>query len=376
MFINNIENTLMEMKLDKNVQYAIAFSGGVDSVVLNHVLTTLGYSVIPLMFNHKLRTESDYEEEYFKNNIPNIIVGHWDSPTKSELDARNARYNFFDKTMDKLGIETLFVGHHGNDRAEEFLKRVVTGTTISGIFGMKKLSFDNLLDDKLIIRPMLGVLKKDIYSYAETNNLIWFEDKTNAGKDFTRNRFRNEYIPMLEKENVNTVEHVVNISDELEDVYDFLNEYVNEKYSKNIKKTIFNQNYLPISLFKNEKNIIKKELLKKFINESTEDNKAISKKLFNDYLEFICNSEVNKLFGIKSGFNFLIDSIDGELVVIIIDSNVDCSDYFPNSEKGKGKDKFGSVKLKEFYRLNKIPYYIRQQQLVYKENEIIFDVVK
>ena len=369
--IENIVNENMKKLNTKSI--ALAFSGGVDSVVLYHILIKLGYSVTPIHFNHNMRKESIQEEEYIRNNIKNVEIGKCSHEIKSEKEARELRYSYFNKVMDKYNLNYLATGHHANDKVETFLMRLVKGTTLSGLTGMSFVSKNNLLTNKNIIRPLLNVKKRDIYKYAKDNNLVWFEDKTNSELTYERNRYRNKYIPQLEEENKLVVEHILTISDEISDALSFLKESVESSYNNQIKTNLFNQYYLPTTLFNNNK-MFSKELLIKLL--SNIEYISISNKMFTEYILFIQENVPNSRMDLNKEYHLFIDVIDGENVVILADNNVNTTKFFPKYEKGSMKNKYNNNRLKNIFSENKTPYYLRRECLILKENENIIDLIK
>lgn len=369
-----IENIVNENMKKLNIRsLAVAYSGGVDSVVLCHILIKLGYNVIPIHFNHNMRKESVSEEEYIRNNIKNVEIGKCSHEIKSEKQAREIRYDYFNTVMDSYNLDYLATGHHANDKVENFLMRLVKGTTLSGVNGLSFISENNLLKNKTIIRPLINVKKKDIYKYAEENNLTWFEDSTNKELSYERNRYRNKYIPQLEDENKLAVEHILSLSEEIEDVYQYLKDSVNLKYSENIKFTLFNQPYLPIKLFTENKMFSKEMLIKLLKNKKYIQ---ISKDMFDKYLLFIVESSVNSKVSISKDIHLFKDIIDGEEVVILIDDSLNIKEQFPKYEKGKMKEKYNNNRIKNVFSENKTPYYLRKECLVLRENDLIVDLIK
>lgn len=369
-----IESIVNEnMKKLNTTSIAVAYSGGVDSVVLHHILTKLGYSVYPIHFNHNMRKESILEEEHIKKTVENVKIGKCSREIKSEKEARELRYDYFNKIMDSHKLDYLATGHHANDKVENFLMRLVKGTTLSGLSGLSFISENNLLKNKTIIRPLINVKKKDIYKYAEDNDLIWFEDSTNKELNYERNRYRNKYIPQLENENRLAVEHILNISEDIEEIYKYLLENIDKEYNKNIKYTLFSQPYLPVKSFGTNK-LFSKELLIKLLK--NKKYVQISKEMFDKYFLFINEGTPNSKIAISRDIYLFKDIIDNEEVIILIDDSVSTEKQFPNYEKGKMKDKYNNNRLKNIFSENKTPYYIRKECLVLKKDDVIIDVIK
>jgi len=184
----------------------VGVSGGTDSVVLLHVLISLGYDCIIAHCNFHLRMEeSDRDAEFVRNlaiEYKNII--HYvdfdtiryaeDNKISIEMAARELRYNWFEELRVKFNAQAVAVAHHADDDIETLLLNLVRGT---GIRGMKGISNRN----KNVVRPLLFLTREQIESYLILHNLDHVEDSTNDSIDYKRNKIRNEVLPILEEIN-------------------------------------------------------------------------------------------------------------------------------------------------------------------------------
>ncbi|MCT4602174.1 MAG: tRNA lysidine(34) synthetase TilS [Marinifilum sp.] len=184
----------------------VAVSGGIDSVVLLHLLQKMEVECAVAHCNFHLRAkESDGDFEFVKslakkNNIPFYSK---DFDTKAyadthkisiEMAARELRYEWFNQILELENYQYIAVGHHADDVAETVLINLVRGTGIHGLTGIKS---------KLgrVIRPLLPFTRKELEEYAESEELNYREDSTNKETDFVRNKIRHQIIPILEKIN-------------------------------------------------------------------------------------------------------------------------------------------------------------------------------
>ena len=187
----------------KNTKIAVAVSGGVDSVCLLHWLVNAGLDVVALHVNHKLRdcaeTETQYVQEMCKKiNVP-CHVFYWDEekPTSGlEAAARDARYKFMTDFCHKNNIDTLAIAHQADDQIETFLMNLGRG---SGIYGLAAIQPISYRDDIKIIRPLLGVFRKELIQYCNTNNIKYFSDEMNEDERYTRVKIRKNRHLMSEK---------------------------------------------------------------------------------------------------------------------------------------------------------------------------------
>lgn len=118
-----------------------------------------------------------------------------------ETAAREARFEFFAQAARRRHCRTLFLAHHADDQVETFLFNLLRGSGPAGLAGMaaESLRVHGRMELR-VVRPLLGVWRKDIDAYLETRGLKWREDRTNADPAFaTRNRLRAEVLPLLEQ---------------------------------------------------------------------------------------------------------------------------------------------------------------------------------
>lgn len=202
--IDSVLNRLAEFGVSKNQKILVAVSGGVDSMVLIHILSSLGVKYGVAHFNYQLRgADSDADEALVqswckKNKIPfyfrRIDTKTLSKKSKSSLQmfAREQRYQFFEELMKEFGYTKTALAHHLNDRVESLLINVLRGTGIRGLQGMPS-------QPGKYIRPLIDCTKEQLYDYAKSNNVKFREDKSNASIDYLRNWIRLRVLPMLEQ---------------------------------------------------------------------------------------------------------------------------------------------------------------------------------
>ncbi|WP_285035788.1 tRNA lysidine(34) synthetase TilS [Lactococcus petauri] len=193
----------------------VALSGGKDSMTLFNWLYTyrkeLEVELFTAHVNYGLRDVADWEEEQLKQKMTELQieleVAHYDSDEKfSEEAGRNMRYEFFRQVMADKNCTALVTAHHKGDQVETVLMREITGRRLRHLTGIPERQAFGTGE---LIRPLLT------FSKADFDAEEYFEDVTNAGTDYLRNRVRNQYIPALTQENPQFSEAILSMSQEI-----------------------------------------------------------------------------------------------------------------------------------------------------------------
>ena len=220
----------------------VAVSGGADSVALLRALVELrgglGCVLSAVHFNHKIRVESDAEEKFVEGLAQEMGLEFFGSSEDTrnfaaehhvslETAARELRYGYFSTlTLDKIAT-----AHTLDDQAETVLMKMLRGAGTRGLSGIwpclrmreaaggrkekQQSAFKDQHSEKQnryqrrtaeggcatqIIRPMLGVRRKEIEAYLRMLGQEWREDASNRDLKHTRNKVRHELLPLLESE--------------------------------------------------------------------------------------------------------------------------------------------------------------------------------
>lgn len=191
----------------------IACSGGPDSTALVHLLAGLRQSwklrIGIVHFHHGLRGRSADADMRFTEKLARSLqvpfVGGRGDVRKLALRehlsleeaARKARYEFLEAVAGRRRIPCLALAHTLDDQAETVLMRMIQGTGLQGLRGIRtvrKLGTANL------VRPLLGFSKDEILEYLRSRGLEFRRDETNEEESFLRNRIRRRILPLLERE--------------------------------------------------------------------------------------------------------------------------------------------------------------------------------
>ena len=209
-----------QARVEPGDRVLVALSGGADSVVLLHLLLqaakVLGIEVRAAHLDHGMRTESAgdvcFVQDFCHQHKVPLTVDRRDIPELAlirkqglEEAARDERRAFLQETARQFSCHHIALGHHRDDQAETFLHRLLRGSGVSGLAGMR-------LRSESFIRPLLPFSRTQILQYLAEHRLPHVEDLSNADTIFTRNRLRHDLLPHLRKFNPRIDEHLARLS--------------------------------------------------------------------------------------------------------------------------------------------------------------------
>jgi tRNA(Ile)-lysidine synthase len=187
----------------------LAVSGGADSVALLRVVAALKTGGIGRIcvahFNHKLRPDADDDERFVadlckrlgilcETGAADVAKLAADASEGIESAARRARHRFLQDAAGRLGARFVVTAHTADDQAETILHRIVRGTGISGLAGIKR---SRRFGPATLLRPMLAVRRCEVENYLRDMGQPYRDDPSNTDHRFTRNRIRHELLPLL-----------------------------------------------------------------------------------------------------------------------------------------------------------------------------------
>ena len=199
--------------LREGAAVVVGGSGGVDSMVCLSVLRRLGYAVHALHANYGLREGADADEALVRRwcheQTPPIPVEgvRLDAEARAaergeslQAAAREQRYAALGAHAQSLGVDAVAVGHHQDDQAETLLLNLLRGTGPEGLAGMPPSRPLRDAPDVSLIRPLLGVSRREIEAYAEREGIPWREDPSNQDPAYDRARLRSDVFPLLQEQ--------------------------------------------------------------------------------------------------------------------------------------------------------------------------------
>lgn len=183
----------------------LTISGGVDSVVMAHLFHRAGFGAAVAHCNFGLRGEESIEDELFVERLAGeygytFSVSHFETKKyakekgiSTQMAARELRYSWFEE-LRKDRFDWIATAHHANDSLETVLLNFARGTGVAGLYGISPIN-------GFVLRPLLFATKKEILDYAQSNQLLWREDRSNESLDYKRNVIRKKVIPVLSELN-------------------------------------------------------------------------------------------------------------------------------------------------------------------------------
>jgi tRNA(Ile)-lysidine synthase len=184
----------------------LAVSGGLDSMVLVHLMQQLNYEIVVLHCNFQLRGlesfgDQQFVQEYSNMNAIPFVFTQFDTEAfatdfkvSTQVAARELRYSWFYEQIEIQNADYILTAHHADDNLETFIINLSRGTGLDGLIGIPA-------QNEKVIRPLLSFSRQEIVEYAVANKLEWREDSSNASDKYLRNKIRHHLIPILKELN-------------------------------------------------------------------------------------------------------------------------------------------------------------------------------
>lgn len=205
--LTELKKYINEHKLfDINDKLLLALSGGLDSVVLAHLLVSGGYDVAFAHVNFQLRSDESEEDEAFCKDLASKLgkpfyTIRFDTKKIAEQDkkgtqetARTLRYTWFESLKKENGFQYIVTAHHLNDAVETSIFHLAKGAGLQGLSGIP-------LKKGNVVRPFLFATREKISAYAEKKKITWREDSSNSTDKYSRNLIRHQVVPVLKQIN-------------------------------------------------------------------------------------------------------------------------------------------------------------------------------
>lgn len=297
----------------------VAVSGGADSVcllyLLNEIKDEFKCQLRVVHINHGLREkDADEDEAYVKEMCDklglhfrayHVDVKELAKQTGMSLEeaGRNARYQAFVEEGRKHSCNKVALAHHMNDTVETVLFHMIRG---SGIQGLTGIPVKRELDQMEVIRPLLCVKRDEIENYLHQKEISYCVDSTNLENEYSRNKLRNQIIPLMKEElNEKAVEHIAKTANLLSEMNEYMNQEIHRAYVRYVQtETRDNRitcSKLDVSI-KEEHPIIQKGVIRLIIQEMmTTGLKDIDSNHIEQSMHLIMK-EVGKQIHLPGGF--------------------------------------------------------------------------
>jgi tRNA(Ile)-lysidine synthase len=206
-------------------RWRVAWSGGLDSTVLLHLLTVyrqqrpLAPPLLAIHVNHQLQADAADWAAHCSELARSLGVP-LRQPTVSvsssgaglEADARHARYAALEAGM--APGEVVLFAHHRDDQAETVMLRLLRGSGLAGLQGMPR---QRAMGRGTLVRPLLPWGRTALEAYARRHRLTWVEDPSNSDLRQDRNFLRQQVMPLLASRWPDSVASLVRAAGHLED---------------------------------------------------------------------------------------------------------------------------------------------------------------
>ncbi len=228
----------------------LAVSGGVDSVVLCELCKQAGYDFSIAHCNFQLRdTDSERDEKFVSGLAQRYNVNFHlvkfetkkfaqENKLSTQEAARNLRYAWFEEIRLKNGYQYILTAHHADDNIETVLMKFFRGTGIKGMRGIEPKKGS-------IVRPLLFARRKQLEEFLAEHQLEFVSDYTNQQDDYTRNYFRNQVIPMIEKSIPGASENVLTNIDRFREIEQLYQQAL-ETHKKQLLERRGNEVHIPV----------------------------------------------------------------------------------------------------------------------------------
>ena len=226
----------------------LAVSGGVDSVVLTHLMGRYRQSHPNLELgwvhcNFHLRGEESERDERFVREWAEVsgcrlYVRAFDTESYArqqkisiEMAARDLRYAYFAELMDAEGWDACLLAHHADDNAETFFINLFRGSGVKGLRGMLPRSVSG---GHVYLRPLLFARRSEILAYAQEQSLAFVEDSTNRQELYLRNRIRLSLLPFMDSMQPGAVRKITQSMETLRAADALLDDWFAEQRKKTV----------------------------------------------------------------------------------------------------------------------------------------------
>ena len=287
----------------------VAVSGGPDSVCLLSVLRSFvkdrDLSLHVAHLDHRFRGSESADEALFvektakKMGVP-ATIEQFDVPAfcrerglSAQAGAREVRYGFLNRVAEKVGASRIAVGHTASDQAETLIMRLIRGAGTSGLSAIPPVREN-------IIRPLIEVTREEVLEYLHAQGIEFVTDPSNSKPVYTRNRVRQDIMPVLRAFNPRIVETLASEATILRDENEAIEAYlaavspgvaVREENGMRLKRDEFNA----------LQPALKRRILRTAVNEVDDALVELSYDQIEDAVRFMSGAQTGRAMNLASG---------------------------------------------------------------------------
>lgn len=301
-----------QTQINRGDNVVIGVSGGPDSLCLLFLMyqysRRVGFNVIAVHFNHKLRGERADEDEAFVKQLCDYlkikcVIARADiralaekSGMSIEETGRIMRYKAFAKAA-KASNGIIAVAHHQDDNVETILLNLIRGSNIKGITGMTEVGE---MEGCMLIRPLLKGTHADVLEFLDVNEIRYMEDETNQDITYSRNRIREMVVPQLREINSQASAHIAQTATELLKIEELLDKLTAEAFNDVISRK---NNEMILNTYKLSQydDVIQQRLAYSALCKAIGDSKDIARVHVEDLLG-LCQKQTGKQIDLPGGY--------------------------------------------------------------------------
>jgi tRNA(Ile)-lysidine synthase len=294
-----------------------AVSGGPDSVFMLHVLAglqeELGFELKVAHLDHQFRGDESAADAEFvedlaakldlpcftdREDVPRFLLSN---AMSKQAAARMLRYRFLVKTSKLEYCQRIAFGHNADDQSETVLMRILRGAGPDGLAGIP------LKRDGIIIRPILNIRRSEIMTYLDERDLDYRTDSSNLGSEYTRNRVRNELIPVLETYNPGISRSLVNLGAMMSGVATHYNHLTDDALLRVVKNTTIGQMSLDPGTFGGYDESLRRSIVRRVVADLRPDLTALPFQHVENVLTLAIRGEVGTAVELPGGVQVRLD---------------------------------------------------------------------
>ncbi|MFZ0388960.1 MAG: tRNA lysidine(34) synthetase TilS, partial [Calditrichia bacterium] len=278
-----------------------AVSGGIDSMVLLHLLYScrkgLAIKLGIVHLQHNIRGGEAQDDLQFvaktaeKLSLPFYKL-YADVPEMARTNrlsleeaARKAREQAFEKIAAEDEYHKIATAHHLDDQAETVLMRLLSGSGLQGLAGIR-------LQREKWVRPLLFAARSEIEAYAAREKIEYRSDRTNLDLSIPRNKIRRNLLPLLETEyDAGIKPHLANLSGILQEWDEYLEQTLAEALKDPVIRQVQNKISLDINRFNRYFSWIQIRLLQHILKQLNAEKVAITHRKFTAFKRWLQTGE-------------------------------------------------------------------------------------